>query len=182
MHLKWSHKHSKREEALVSGCIRNDRKAQKELYDQYKIAMYSTTLRILNNPDVAHDALQDAFIDVFENICDFRFESTLGSWIKTIVIRKALRWLRLERYNEPLDIVEKIEAPEWNDNFNAEYLEKAIQSLPASARTVFILIEVEGYKHQEVAEILSISVGTSKSQLYYAKKLLQKKLSELDRP
>lgn len=140
--------------------------------------MYTTALRILGNTDTAHDALQEAFIDIFENISDFRFESTLGTWIKTIVIRKALRKLKIEHKHESLEKADKLETDERNTDFTAEELEKAILSLPESARAVFLLIEVEGYKHQEVAEMLNISIGTSKSQLNYSKKLLQKKLYE----
>ena len=65
---------------------------------------------------------------------------------------------------------------DWGNSLDAEYLEKAIQSLPTGYRSVFVLIEVEGYAHKDVAEMLGISVGTSKSQLFYAKKQLQKKL------
>ena len=68
---------------------------------------------------------------------------------------------------------------DWGEYLDAEYLEQAIQSLPNGYRSVFVLIEVEGYAHKEVAEILGISVGTSKSQLYYAKRQLQKKIKAL---
>jgi RNA polymerase sigma-70 factor (ECF subfamily) len=163
---------------LVNGCKKNDRKFQKNLYDRYKNAMFSTALRIAGDHDLANDALQEAFIDVFENIGSFRFESSLGAWIKTIVIRKSIRRLKLEKCHEPLEEVEHIEAIETDFDFTADDLDKAINSLPESARAVFLLIEVEGYKHQEVAEILGISVGTSKSQLNYSKKLLQRRLYE----
>lgn len=163
---------------IVEGCRKNDRKIQKCLYDRYKNAMFTTALRITGDYDLAHDALQEAFIDVFESIGDFRFESTLGSWIKTIVIRKSIRRLKLEKEHEPLEEAEHFESIETDFDFTADDLDTAIHSLPESARTVFLLIEVEGYKHQEVAGILGISVGTSKSQLNYSKKLLQRRLYE----
>ena len=162
----------------MEGCKKNNRKVQKCLYDRYKNAMFTIALRITGNSDLAHDALQEAFIDIFESIGGFRFESSLGTWIKTIVIRKSIRRLKLERDHDQLDEAEGFEAIETDFDFTADDLDNAIHSLPESARAVFLLIEVEGYKHQEVAEILGINVGTSKSQLNYSKKLLQRRLYE----
>jgi RNA polymerase sigma factor (sigma-70 family) len=169
---------SEPEAEIVAGCKKNDRKMQKALYDRYKNAMYSIAYRIAGNSDLAHDALQEAFIDIFENIDDFRFESTIGAWIKTIVVRKALRILKLEFQYETLEKAEKLTSIEDIPDFSADELDKAIQSLPGSSRAVFMLVEVEGYKHHEVAQILGISEGTSKSQLNYSKKLLQRRLYE----
>lgn len=168
------HKHTNAELALVNACCNNDRAAQRMLYERYKNAMYTTALRIIGNTDEALDALQGAFIDVFEQIESFRFESPLGAWIKTIVVRKALHRLKNMKMSEPLESAEKIETNEWHESIDAGYLEKAIQSLPEGTKTVFLLVEVEEYKHQEVSKMLGISEGTSKSQLNYAKKLLQK--------
>jgi RNA polymerase sigma factor (sigma-70 family) len=178
MQLKITNKSSESEKELVKGCINNDRNIQKTLYDRYKNAMYSTAYRIIGNTEIAHDALQESFIDIFENIESYRFESTLGAWMKIIVVRKSIKKLKSIKEFETLEIADKIVSPEADCDFTAEELEKAIQSLPDSARAIFLLIEVEGYKHQEVAEILKISIGTSKSQLSYSKKLLQRRLYE----
>ena len=178
MRLIRQNKSSETDTEIVNGCRQNDRKVQKHLYDCYKNAMFTIAMRITGDYDLANDTLQEAFIDVFESIGDFRFESTLGAWIKTIVVRKSLRRLKLEKHHESLDEIETIEAVETDFDFTADDLEKAIHSLPESARAVFLLIEVEGYKHQEVAEMLGVSVGTSKSQLNYSKKLLQRRLYE----
>jgi len=178
MQLMKQYRSQDADKELVEGCKQNDRKIQKCLYERYKNAMFTTALRITGDYYLAHDALQEAFIDVFESIGSFRFESTIGAWIKTIVVRKALHRLKLEFKHDLLDEAEKMEGPRSEIDFTADDLEKAIQSLPESARTVFLLIEVEGYKHQEVSEILGISIGTSKSQLNYSKKLLQRRLYE----
>jgi RNA polymerase sigma factor (sigma-70 family) len=178
MQLIKTHTKFQTESELLAGCKQNDRKAQKCLFEKYKNSMFSIALRITGNSDFAHDALQEAFIDVFEGIDDFRSESTLGAWIKTIVIRKALRWLKFEKQHEQLDEVDNVECIETDFDFTAADLDKAIQSLPESARTVFLLIKVEGYKHQDVADFLGVSVGTTKSQLNYSKKLLQRRLYE----
>lgn len=164
---------------LVEGCLRNERIIQKNLYDRYKKAMYTITYRMVNDHDMAHDVLQDAFIQVFRGLENFKKESSLGAWIKTIVVRTALLKLKREKFHEPIDEGYDGVTVEWQDSLTAEYLEKAIQSLPAGYRSVFLLIEVEGYSHKETADYLDISEGTSKSQLYHAKKMLQKKLKDL---
>lgn len=166
---------------LIAACIRQDRIAQKRLYEKYCKMMYTITYRILNDYDNSNDALQEAFIEIFKNIASFRNESSLGTWIKAIVVRKAINKLKGESRFESLESVSNTEMYDWKDGFTAEYLNKAIFSLPDGARAVFTLIEVEGYSHKEVANILNISEGTSKSQLFYAKQLLQKKIKELYR-
>lgn len=171
--------HKQTEKELVKGCLENNRIAQKRLFDSYKDAMYTAAYRILGNEHDASDALQETFIDVFENLSGFRFESTLGAWIKVILVRKAIRKLKFQNDFQDLNEVEHLPDDGWNLDFTADDLDKAIGSLPDSARTVFLLVEVEGFKHHEVAVMLSISTGTSKSQLHYSKMLLRKKLNAL---
>ena len=162
---------------LLAGCLAHDRQAQYQLYQRYKTAMFSTALRILGSRDLAQDALQEAFVDVFQHLASFRQQSTLGAWIKTVVVRQALRTLRQE---QRMEVYDPDRHPEplvaWHDNLTGEALDQAIGELPAGYRAVFCLVEVEGYAHREVAELLSITEGTSKSQLYHAKRLLQRKL------
>jgi len=164
-------------EKIIDACIQNNRKAQKALYEKYCDAMYSTAYRLLNNSDDAHDVLQEAFIAVFKHIRSFRGESTIGSWIKTIVVRKALKHIRELKYFDDLNSNGIETATDFLDDLSGEYLEQLILSLPKGYRTVFLLIEVEGYNHREVADILNISEGTSKSQLSRAKKMLRKKVA-----
>ncbi len=163
-----------KEAEIVEGCVKNNRIAQKELYDKYCVAMFSVVYRICGDHDLANDILQDAFIQVFRDIKKFRGDSSLGRWIKTIVIRTALRNIKKEKMFVNLDEVNHNDfAIELPGPLNGEYLELAILSLPKGFRTVFLLIEVEGYAHKEVSDLLNISEGTSKSQLYHAKKRLQ---------
>lgn len=164
------------ESELIDGCLANDRLAQRELYERYCKAMYTAAYRITNDFDSANDVLQDAFIKIFRALPRFRRESTLGAWIKTIVVRTALSHIKRNMKLEPLDQHAREEAIDWGHRLDAEYLERAIQALPAGYRAVFVLIEIEGYPHKEVAEMLGISVGTSKSQLYHAKKRLRESL------
>ena len=167
------------ETELVRSCLQNDRMAQKNLYDKYKKAMYTLAYRVTGDFETANDVLQDAFLKVFKGLPTFRGESTLGAWIKTIVVRTAYSKLRKKQpFTESIDNVALPNQVDWGHYLDAEYLEKAILSLPEGYRTVFVLIEVEGYSHKEVANLLSISEGTSKSQLFYSKKRLREILKK----
>jgi len=143
--------------------------------------MFTIAYRIVSNRDDAHDALQDAFIQVFRDIGQYRFDSTLGAWIKTIVVRSSLRLLSKNRHLSfaDMDEAKSDEMILIPDTLNSEYLEKIILSLPDGYRTVFLLTEVEGYTHEETAKMLGISTGTSKSQLHHAKKMLKTRLSAM---
>jgi RNA polymerase sigma-70 factor (ECF subfamily) len=161
---------------LVTRCLENKRNAQKELFDKYYRAMFTIALRIVGNEEETYDVVQDTFINVFNNLDQFRFQSTLGAWIKKILIREALRKIKPSfQDSQPGKPVDPII---WPDDLSGDYLHKAILELPDGFRLVFTLIEIEGYSHKEVAEIMKISEGTSKSQLYHAKKSLQNKLAE----
>ena len=144
--------------------------------------MYSTVYRMLNDEDQAHDALQEGFIQVFNDLHQFKGSSTLGSWIKTIMVRQALKKIKTEQRYQPLDDIpagaDIVSCP---TPLDSEALDQAIRSLSPGYRAVFTLIEVEGYNHQETATMLGIAEGTSKSQLNRAKKLLRSKLKALYR-
>ncbi len=163
---------------LIKACLAHDRLAQKTLYERYCNAMYTLAYRITGDYDTASDVLQEAFVKVFSHLAGFRQESTLGAWIKVIVTRTALSKLRKQTRWEELTPNHQEESVDWGHRIDIDYLDQAIQSLPVGYRTVFWLIEVEGYGHKEVAEMLSISEGTSKSQLFYAKKRLREILGE----
>lgn len=164
------------ETELIKACVANDRRAQQALYEKYARAMYTLAYRITGDFSAAEDVLQDAFVKIFHNLDRFRQESTLGAWIKTIVLRTALSHIKKQPHTETIEPIHTKDMIDWGDYLDAEYLEKAIQELPEGYRAVFILIEVEGYSHKEVAEMLDISEGTSKSQLFHAKKRLREKL------
>jgi len=163
------------EKELVEQCLENNRVAQRQLFLKYKDAMYTILLRMLNDQDEATDALQETFIAVFKSLKSYKFESTLGAWVKTIAVRMGIgkQRKRSKLYVEPIDQIAD-EPVVWPDDMTSEVLESAIARLSDGYRTIFLLIEVEGYTHKETAQMLCISEGTSKSQLYHAKKLLQK--------
>jgi RNA polymerase sigma-70 factor, ECF subfamily len=161
---------------LLQGCLEGSRKAQKKLYQRYSTAMYTLAYRITGNNDSAHDVLQEAFLDVFKDLGSFKGQSTLGAWIKKIVVRKAGKQYRYDQRFEPYEEEVHDEAISYQE-FTSSVLEKSIAALPDGCRTVFTLYEVEGYKHREIAKLLKFSENTSRSQLMHAKKLLRKKLS-----
>ncbi|MBO6516274.1 MAG: RNA polymerase sigma factor [Bacteroidia bacterium] len=162
------------QDTLLQRCLKDDRLAQKELYQTYAKAMYTLAFRITNNPDLAHDVLQDAFIEVFRDLKKYSGKGTIGSWIKTIVIRKAVRQHKFEQRFERFEAKHDVGIP-YNEIASAS-LEKAILNLPEGYRTVFTLVEIEGYKHKEIAAMLNISESTSRTQLYHAKKTLREQL------
>lgn len=168
------------EQRLLAGCLEGNPQAQKKLYDRYKDAMFTLSYRICNDFELAQDSLQEGFVGVFRGMKNFRKESSLGAWIKTIIVRTAYKKCKKEKLTQPLDDDIGDSLIDWGgQNLDVEYLEKAIQSLPSGYRSVFVLIEVEGYAHKDVADILGISVGTSKSQLFYAKRQLRKQLNAM---
>lgn len=164
---------------LVEKCLKKDRLAQKTLYNRYKDAMYTLAFRITGSHIDAEDVLQEGFVNVFVSLPSFKGISTIGAWIKTIIVRTAIKKSRPKFYS--IEINDSYNDDEFyiDENLTGEYIEQAILSLDPGYRSVFILIEVEGYKHKEVSEMLNISVGTSKSQLFHAKKHLQKSLIKI---
>jgi RNA polymerase sigma factor (sigma-70 family) len=171
-------RYNNEEKNIVGECLKNNRKAMNLLYMKYKDAMYSTCYRITGSNDDAADALQDGFISVFNNLEKFEGKSSLGAWIKTIIIRAAIKRISKDIHEEIIKIEGSV-SYEIDDTLTGELLEKIILELSPGYRTIFNLIEIEGYKHEEVAGMLGISVGTSKSQLFKAKNQLKKKLQLL---
>jgi len=166
------------ERDLIQQCLANDRNAQRLLYERYKNAMYTLAYRVTGDFDTAAEVLQDAFLQVFRHLADFQGKSTLGAWIKTIVVRMAISELRRRRVRfESLEPHHETGNVDWGTTLDTEYLERAIQALPEGYRAVFVLAEVEGFAHKEIGDMLGISEGTSKSQLFYAKKRLRETLT-----
>ena len=165
---------------IVRRCKRGDRKAQNQLYRLYSKAIYNICLRMVNNEMDAEDILQTSFVYVFMKMDSFRFESTIGAWIKRIVINNCInhikrKKMRFEARDEGFKQVED-ESPEpmiQDSDLDVKKVKMAIGQLPDGYRTVFTLYTMEGYDHQEIGEILDISEATSKSQYSRAKKKLK---------
>ena len=162
---------------LVEACRRGERKAQYELYRLYSKAMYNVCFRILNHPAEAEDVLQEAFLDAFQHLNDFRQTSTFGAWLKQIVVNRAINHLRQRRVQfVDVEEAEYVGDTESVDESELEYdvttVRRGIESLPDGFRTVLSLYLLEGYDHEEIAGILGISESTSRSQFLRAKKRL----------
>ena len=168
---------------LIHACRSGDRRAQFRLYQLYARAMYNVCTRILGDPDLAADALQEAFISAFQKLDAYEGRASFGAWLKRIVVNRCLSQLnRKTLFEEPLedDIREQIPdepLPVSAEEISSQRIHAAIKSLPEGCRVVFSLYQLEGYDHQEISEILDITVSTSKSQYHRAKKLLQEKLA-----
>ncbi|WP_074409409.1 MULTISPECIES: RNA polymerase sigma factor [Aquimarina] len=161
---------------LVEKSKSGDRNSQYRLYELYVDAMYNISMRMLSIKEDAEDVVQDSFVEAFKNLKSFRYESTFGSWLKRIVINKSLNHLKLKKIPvTPLDqheyhISEEIIAPVKSKDINK--IKKGIKTLPDGYRQILSLYLIEGYDHIEIAEILGITISTSKSQYHRAKKKL----------
>ena len=169
------------EKQLVEACKRGDRAAQHTLYNRYAKAMYNTCLRMVRIQADAEDVLQNAFVDVFMKLDSFRFESTIGAWIKRIVINACLNHLKKRKmlttdWDESIPIADETREDAGEQEFQLSRVRRAIEELPDGYRTVLSLYLLEGYDHAEIGEILEISETTSKSQYSRAKQRVREML------
>lgn len=166
---------------LVERCRKGQRDAQFELYRLYSKAMYNTALRMLQNSHDAEDILQTVFIEVFTKLDSFRYECSIGAWIKRITINKCINFLKSKRLVfQELTAQQEVVPEQENDYtppFTTDRIRKAVDALPDGYRVVFSLYAFEGYDHEEIAQILDISEATSKSQYSRAKAKLRQILS-----
>ena len=172
---------SDEDQYLITCCHEGQEGAKRALYDKYVGAMYHTVLRMVKNRTDAEDILQEAFIKVFTQLHTFKGQSTLGAWIKRIVINDALTFLRKHKKMNWVSVEEEIlQLPDMDEarvvRFSMKAIHNAILGLPAGCRTILNLFLLEGYQHKEIAQILNISESTSKSQYHRGRKLLQQLL------
>ncbi|SMG37318.1 RNA polymerase sigma-70 factor, ECF subfamily [Marivirga sericea] len=163
---------------LIISCKTGDQKAFKQLYMLYAKSMFNVALRIVKYKDEAEDVTQEAFIKAYYKINQFDFQATFGAWLKKIVVNQALDLLRRESKWDMDQIGEESISEEseidWEGiDLQVDLVKKAIRNLPSGFRTVATLYLFEGFEHKEIAEILSISVNTSKSQFHRAKKRIK---------
>lgn len=165
---------------LIEKCKQEDIKAQGELYTLYSSKLYAVCLKYSRNATEAQDNLQDAFLTIFKNMSQYKHKGSFEGWMKRITVNTVLQKYRKERYFEIVN-ENQIEDPEVEieeSSFSLDYLLKLIQELPDRYRMVFNLYVLDDYSHQEVAEMLGITVGTSKSNLARARMILKRKIEE----
>lgn len=162
---------------LIERCRIGDREAFYSIYKLYSKAMYNVGFRITGREDEAEDVLQEAFISAFRNLESYRGDASFGSWLKKIVVNKAINVIKRKKM-EPLPEDDRWDVPEEDtesfhkndeDSMTVDRVKKAIGQLPDGYRTVLSLYLLEGYDHEEIAGIMGISESTSKSQLNRAK-------------
>jgi len=168
------------EDQLINGCIVGNRKTQVSLYNRYAPKMFGVCLRYAKDYHSAEDILQDGFVKVFKYISKFRREGSFEGWLRRIFVNTAIEHLRKsvslysinDENDKPIDILDE----SVYDQLDHQDLLNMVQSLSPGYRTIFNLYIIEGYSHKEIAKMLNISEGTSKSQLARSRQLLQKKV------
>ena len=176
--------YSAEESSLIALCLKGDRKAQYALYSRYSNAMYNVCYRMVGNEAEAEDILQESFMDIFRRLDSFRSESSLGAWIKRIVINHCLnvfkkRRIRFEEISEKAsDVPETVYQDDEAIVYEVKRVKDAIMKLPDGYRQVLTLYLIEGYDHAEIADILGIQETGSKSQYSRARAKLRALLSE----
>lgn len=165
---------------LIEKCKEEDIKAQGELYTLYANKLYSISLKYSRNVSEAQDNLQDAFLTIFKSIGQYKYKGSFEGWMKRITVNTVLQKYRKERYFEIVNdqLAEEAEAEIEEQNVSLDYLLKLIQELPDRYRLVFNLYVLDDYSHQEIADMIGITVGTSKSNLARARMILKNKLEE----
>lgn len=169
------------DEELIQGCCKGERKAQQNLYDTYGPRMYPIALRYSKMQQEAEDIVQEAFLKVFQNIKNFRKDASLAYWIKRIVINTALNHQRSKLYLYPMVDIGDLKTHQSYEltlsGFSHKELLEMVRRLPTGCQVIFNLYAIEGFKHHEIADMLEISEGTSKSQYARAKGLLKEWIS-----
>jgi RNA polymerase sigma-70 factor (ECF subfamily) len=169
---------------LIEKCIKNDSQAQMQLYDLYCKAMFNIACNFIKDDVIAQDIMQEAFIKAFKKIKTYSGEATFGAWLKRIVINQSLDWLKKQKL-ETVDIDDHVISIVDDDNENWEVdtgiglkaIYHCIEQLPIKCKNVVKLYLLEGYDHQEVAQILQISEIASRSQLSRGKNKLRELLT-----
>lgn len=169
---------------LIRSCRKNDRYAQLKIYKLYYKAMYNTSLRIVNNGTDAEDIMQESFLEAFRKIGTYKSEGSFGSWLKKIVINKSLDFIK-KRQNrislgQKILEMEELKNDEDNDqtadNLKMEEVKSAMKRIPENYRVILSLFLLEGYDHQEIAQILSIPYNNARTRYSRARQRLIKEL------
>jgi RNA polymerase sigma factor (sigma-70 family) len=177
------------ETEIIKGCIKQDRACQKALYEMLYGKMMAVCLRYAKSRDEAKDMLQDGFMKVFNNIKTFSNNGSFEGWVRRIMVNTAIDHLRRNKHEYLIvstvrasEVAERVENENDEDllsNINREDILKAVQQLTPAYRSVFNLYVIEGLSHKQIAEMLEISEGTSKSNLAKARFNLRKNLVHL---
>ena len=162
---------------MIARVSRNDREAQEQLYRLFSGKMLSVCRMYIKDLQHAEEVMLTGFLKVFTHLNDFKGEGSFEGWIRRIMIRESISFLRSHRRLQFHE--EKIDNESFNNiqsDINVDHIQQMIDALPEGYKVVFVMYVIEGFKHSEIAAMLKISEGTSKSQLFKAKKMLQDQL------
>jgi RNA polymerase sigma-70 factor (ECF subfamily) len=167
---------------LIKACLARDRSSQRKMYEIYGPAMMGLCLRYCQTREEAEEVLQDGFVQMFKNLGQFQFRGSFEGWLRRIMINCAL-----QRYRGKLNDFKHVplkdqgdfhyEESDLVDRLSEKELIKLIQTLPPGYRMVFNLYVFDGLKHKEIAELLHVTEGTSKSNLSDARQILKRQLT-----
>ncbi len=171
------------EAQLIKKAIKNNREAQHIIYELHAPKMLSVCRYYIKDLQQAEEAMLNGFFKVFKSLKSFKADGSFEGWIRRIMIRESISFIRKQKNIE--FSVEEIEVNEDSSNnikseMEVAQIQEVIDQLPEGYRMVFVMYAIEGYKHYEIAEMLNISEGTSKSQLFKARQLLQQRIKELN--
>ena len=175
------------DDELIRGCIREDESCQREIFRRYAGTMLGVGQRYARNSMDAEDIIQDAFIKVFDKIHQFKFQGSFEGWIRKIVVHTALKKYTVIRYDKEVsgyeikDKDESVAEPSAYSHLNEKELMGLINNLPDGYRLIFNLYVIEGYQHEEIATMLGIQPGTSRSQLVKARNMLKNQILQMQK-
>lgn len=173
------------DEKIIQGCLRKDVKSQKDFYQHFSSSMYAVCLRYSNTKEDAKDILQDGFIKVFGKLTQYTGKGSLEGWMKRIFINTALEHYRVNKvYQQQSDVEEAYSVAQSSQALEKITQKEILTVLNAMApgyRTVLNMFIIEGYSHAEIAEMLGINEGTSKSQLSRARAIFIQTWNQLNK-
>ena len=173
----------KNEKSLIKRAALGYREAQQALYNTYSAKMLSVCRQYIKDLHFAEDAMINGFVKVFKHLDSFRHEGSFEGWVRRIMVRECISFLRKRQfivYDEEVYEKNQFELTKITEPMDIAHIQMLIDSLPEGYKMVFVLYAIDGYKHAEIAKMLEISESTSKSQLFKARKLLQKKIRTLE--
>lgn len=170
---------------IIAGCKKMEKRAQRKLYDMYAPLFLGIAFRYSKSKEDAEDILQESFVKILTRIDQYSETGSFEGWMKKILVNTAISHYRTSQkhdFHKDFDSIAETSIEDYeidSSEFNREELLKSINQLPSGFKIIFNLYAIEGYKHREIAEMLDISIGTSKSQYSRARAMLQTKLEEL---
>ncbi|NRA92542.1 MAG: RNA polymerase sigma factor [Psychroserpens sp.] len=170
-------------ESLIKTAAKNNREAQRELYNIHAPKMLSVCRYYIKDIQHAESVMLSGFFKAFTNLKSFQHKGSFEGWLRRIMVRESISFLRQQKKIE-FSYEEVVVPHNQSNNINSEIevaqIQQLIDELPEGYKMVFVMYAIEGYKHNEIADMLNISEGTSKSQLFKARQILQKKVKELN--